>query len=208
MLPRQLSDHEHDAGDSGVRASSAELHLADLNARQKSSWRRCRTGLPALDVGVTSEPPDVFRRSPMSFEAHEDAVILGRRSYEEWAQFWPGSDIEPFASFINAVPKYVATSTPLEHGWASSHAIDGGLVDFVQDLKGRSGGDIGVHGSISVTRALLAAGVVDELRLVIAPTVAASGQRLFDGLPPVRLETIRGSVTPRGHVLVEYRVAR
>jgi dihydrofolate reductase len=71
--------------------------------------------------------------------------------------------IGPFASFINAVPKYVATSTPR----TNSRVIDGGLVDFVRQLKGRPDGDIGVHGSISVTRTLLAADVV-ELRFVIA----------------------------------------
>ena len=86
--------------------------------------------------------------------------------------------------------------------------IDGGLVDFVRHLKGRPGGDIGVHASISVTRTLLAADVVDELRLVIAPTIAGSGQRLFDGLPPIRLETIRSTASPSGHLLVDYRVVR
>ena len=105
-------------------------------------------------------------------------------------------------------PKYVATSTPLEREWTNSHVIDGGLVDFVSHLKGQPGGDIGVHGSISVTRTLLAADILDELRLVIAPTIAASGQRLFDGLPPIRLETIRGNATPSGHLLVDYRVVR
>jgi riboflavin biosynthesis pyrimidine reductase len=84
--------------------------------------------------------------------------------------------------------------------------IDGGLVDFVRDLKGRPGGDVGVHASISVTRALLAADVVDELRLVIAPTIAGSGQRLFDGLPTIGLETIRCTASPSGHLLVDYRV--
>jgi dihydrofolate reductase len=140
--------------------------------------------------------------------ATQDAVILGRRSFDEWAEFWPDSDIQPFASFINAVPKYVATSTPLEREWTNSRVIDGALVDFVQHLKRRPGSDIGVHGSISVTRALLAAGVVDELRLVIAPTIVVSGQGLFDGLPPMRLETIRSSTSPRGHLLVDYRVVR
>jgi dihydrofolate reductase len=138
--------------------------------------------------------------------ATQDVVILGRRTYDEWAEFWPGSEIQPFASFINAVPKYVATSTPLEREWTNSHVIDGELVDFVRHLKGRPGGDIGVHGSISVTRTLLAADVVDELRLVIAPTIVVSGQRLFDGLPPIRLETIRSTASPSGHLLVDYRV--
>jgi len=138
--------------------------------------------------------------------ATQDAVILGRRTYDDWAQFWPGSEIQPFASFINAVPKYVATSTRLDREWTSSRVIDGGLVDFVRHLKGQPGGDIGVHGSISVTRTLLAADVVDELRLVIAPTIAGSGQRLLDGLPLIRLETIRGAASSSGHVLVDYRV--
>ena len=138
----------------------------------------------------------------------QDAVILGRRTYDEWAGFWPGSEIEPFASFINAVPKYVATSTPLEPDWTNSRVIDGGLVDFVRHLKGRPGADIGVHGSISVTRTLLAADVVDELRLVIAPTIVGSGKRLFDGLPPLRLDLVRSTASPSGHLLVGYRVVR
>lgn len=138
--------------------------------------------------------------------AHQDTVLLGRRTYDEWAGFWPGSDIEPFASFINVVPKYVATSTPCEREWANAHVIEGGLVDFVQDLKSQPGGDIGVHGSISVGRTLLAAGLVDELRLVIAPRIVGKGQRLLEGLPTVRLETISGTATPCGHLLVSYRV--
>lgn len=86
--------------------------------------------------------------------------------------------------------------------------IDGELVDFVRQLKGRPGGDIGVHASISVARTLLAADVVDELRLVIAPAIAGSGQRLFDGAPPIPLETIRSTTSPSGHLLVDYRVVR
>jgi hypothetical protein len=57
--------------------------------------------------------------------ATQDAVILGRRSYNEWAQFWPSSQIEPFATFINGVEKYVATSTPLDQEWANSTVVDG-----------------------------------------------------------------------------------
>ncbi|MGW6282083.1 dihydrofolate reductase family protein [Kribbella sp. NPDC055071] len=138
----------------------------------------------------------------------QDAVILGRRTYDEWAPFWPGSDIEPFASFVNAAPKYVATSTPLELEWANSHAIEGGLVDFVRQLKSQPGGDIGVHGSISVTQALLAAGLVDELRLVIAPTTVGKGQRLFDELPPIRVETLSSTTSPSGYVFIDYRVVQ
>ena len=140
--------------------------------------------------------------------APQDSVILGRRSYDEWAQFWPSSDIEPFATFINGVAKYVATSTPLDRTWTNTTAVDGDLVEFVRELKNGPGGDIGVHASISVAQALLAGGVVDELTLVIAPAIAGSGRRLLDGLPGIRLESIRSGTSPTGSLLVDYRVIR
>ena len=153
--------------------------------------------LLSLD-GVAEDPDKFFTDWDDAMEANlatviaaQDAVILGRRSYGEWAGFWPGSEIEPFATFINGVTKYVATSAPLERDWANSTVIDGGLVEFVRDLKDQPGRDIGVHASISVAQALLAAGVVDELELVIAPVIVGSGRRLLDGLPPLRLESIR-----------------
>jgi dihydrofolate reductase len=136
----------------------------------------------------------------------QDAVILGRRSHDEWADHWPGSDMEPFATFINGVAKHVATSSPLDRGWANAVAIEGDLGDAVRELKAQPGGDIGVHASISVARALLAAGLVDELRLVVAPAVAGSGRRLLDGLPPIDLALLRSQSTPSGHLLLDYRV--
>jgi dihydrofolate reductase len=139
--------------------------------------------------------------------ARQDVVILGRRSYDEWARFWPKSEIEPFASFINAVRKYVATSEPLDPEWTNSTAIDvGGLVDFVRELKNQPGGDIGVHASILVAQALLEAGVVDELKLVVAPTIAGDGRKLFDGLPPIRLALVESTVSPTGYLMLDYRV--
>jgi dihydrofolate reductase len=170
--------------------------------------------LLSLD-GVAEAPDQFFTDWDEAMEANlaaviaaQDAVILGRRSYDEWAEFWPGSEIQPFAPFINGVPKYVASSAPLEREWANATVIDGGLVGFVQDLKGCPGDDIGVHASISVARTLLAADVIDELRLVIAPTIVGSGRRLLDGLPSIRLESIRSETSPSGHQLVDYRVIR
>ena len=136
----------------------------------------------------------------------QDAVILGRRSYDEWAQFWPTSEIEPFATFINGVAKHVATSTPLDREWSNATVIDGDLVEFVRQLKEQPGGTIGVHASISVAQTLIAAGVVDEIKLVIAPVVAGKGRRLLDGLPSSRLDVLRSSTSPTGHLLVDYKV--
>ena len=170
--------------------------------------------LLSLD-GVAEDPDRFFTDWDDAMEANlaaviatQDAVILGRRSYTEWAAFWPNSQIQPFATFINGVTKHVATSTPLDRGWANASAIDGGLVDFVRDLKQQRGGDVGVHASISVAQALLAGDVVDELRLVIAPRIAGRGRRLLDGLPSIQLESIRSEISPIGSLLVEYRVMR
>ena len=148
---------------------------------------------------------DVVDEAGAALIATQDAVILGRRSYDEWAAYWPSSDIEPFATFINRVAKHVATSAPLDREWANTTVIDGGLVEFVRDLKNGQGGDIGVHASISVTQTLLAARVVDELKLAIAPVIVGTGRRLFDGLPPLRLEPIRSLTSPSGYLLADYR---
>ena len=166
-----------------------------------------------LSLDGVAEAPDSFFGWDDALDASiprliatQDAVILGRHSYDEWVGFWPGSEIEPFATFINGVTKYVATSTPLDQDWANATAIDGGLVEFVRDLKQQRGGDVGVHASISVAQSLLAADVVDELRLVIGPMIAGGGRRLLDGLPAIQLEAIRSEISPTGHVLVDYRV--
>lgn len=186
----------------------------EISAEETGQTPRKVVAYELLSLDGVAEDPDRFITDWEEVEdahlasviAAQDAVILGRRSYDEWAEFWPDSEIEPFASFINAVTKYVATSSPLEREWANSRVIDGELVEFVRQLKGRPGGDIGIHASISVTQTLLAADLVDEVRLVIAPAIAGSGQRLFDGVPPMRLDLIRSTASPSGLLLVEYRV--
>jgi dihydrofolate reductase len=171
-------------------------------------------GLLSLD-GVAEDPnrfftewDEVVDASIPRLIATQDEVILGRRGYDEWVGFWPGSEIEPFATFINGVVKHVATSAPLEPQWTNARVIDGDLVEFARCLKDGPGGDIGVHGSISVAQALLAGGLVDELRLVIAPSIAGGGRRLLDGLPPIRLKLIRSETSPTGYLLVDYRLIR
>ena len=170
--------------------------------------------LVSLD-GVAEAPDTFFTDWDEAMDANlaaviasQDVVILGRRSYDDWVEYWPGSDNEPFAAFINTVPKYVATSTPLVRPWHHATAIEGGLVAFVQRLKQSSGGDIGVHASISVARALLAADAIDEVRLVVAPAIAGRGRRLLDGLPPMRLASLQSATSPSGYLLADYRILR
>jgi dihydrofolate reductase len=168
--------------------------------------------LLSLD-GVAEEPmefvtefDEVMRENLGRVIASQDAVLLGRRTYDDWAGFWPDSTIEPFASFINSVQKFVVTSTPPDSEWPPTAVVDGGLADFVTELKQQQGGDIGIHGSISMTRSLLEASLVDELRLVIAPAVQRHGRKLFDGATASRLSLTRSSTSPSGYLLVDYKV--
>jgi dihydrofolate reductase len=168
--------------------------------------------LLSLD-GVAEEPlefitefDDVMRENLARVIAAQDTVLLGRRTYDDWAAFWPTSEIEPFATFINGVEKFVVTSTPPEETWANTSAVDGGVAEFVAKLKQQSGEDIGVHGSIALTQSLLEQGLVDELRLVIAPALQINGRKLFDKVPSRRLSLTRNVTSPSGYLLLDFQV--
>ena len=170
--------------------------------------------LLSLD-GVAEQPDDfivdfddVMEESLGRVIASQDAVLLGRRTYDEWARFWPGSDIEPFASFINGVQKFVVTSTAPDHPWEGTAVIDRDLAAFVTELKQRPGGDIGVHGSILLAQALLEAELVDELRLVVAPALQMRGRKLFDRGRPERLSLTRSVTSPTGCLLLDFELRR
>lgn len=136
--------------------------------------------------------------------ATQDSVLLGRRTYNDWAEYWPTSDLQPFANFINKVEKFVATSSALDRQWEGTTPLHNGLTDFVVALKQRTGRDIGVHGSISLTQTLLEADLVDELRLVIAPALQREGRRLFDVGLPKRMSLTRSATSPSGYLMVDY----
>jgi dihydrofolate reductase len=168
--------------------------------------------LLSLD-GVAETPTDFITEWDDEVEAHlggviadQDAVLLGRRTWDEWAGFWPTSDIEPFASFINGVQKFVVTSTPLTAEWDPTTLVESDLVTFVQDLKRQPGKDIGVHGSIALTQTLLEESLIDELRLVISPALQIRGRRLFEKAAQTRLTLSRSATSPTGFLLLDYQV--
>ena len=163
--------------------------------------------------GVAEQPDafvtdfdDVMRDNLDRVIATQDAVLLGRRTYDEWAEFWPPSEIEPFASFINGVGKFVVTSTTPKENWANSSVVAAGLREFVSELRQQPGQDIGVHGSIALTQSLLQQGLVDELRLVIAPVLQINGRKLFDSGLPKQLSLTRNITSPSGHLLLDFMV--
>jgi len=107
-----------------------------------------------------------------------DAQLLGRVTYEGFAAAWPQQEGE-FADLFNGMPKHVATRTLQRFDWNNASPLQGELADAVAELKAGEGAPIYVHGSASIVRALLPAGLVDELRLMIHPVAIGGGKRLF-----------------------------
>ena len=140
----------------------------------------------------------------------QDAVLLGRVTYTEWAQYWPTSTDEPFASWINSTPKYVASGALDSVAWPNSTLIKGPVADFVTELREQPGGTIGVAGSPSLVRSLLDQGLLDELTLMISPVIAGGRRkRLFaDDARLTSLELIEAQPTSSGALIATYRPIR
>jgi dihydrofolate reductase len=167
--------------------------------------------LLSLD-GVAEQPEefitdfdDEMEKNLLRVITSQDTVLLGRGTFDDWAEFWPTSDIQPFADFINGVEKFVATSTTPSRTWHNSTIIDGDVSQFVTELKQMPGGDIGVHGSITLLQSLFEVGLVDELRLVVAPALAMHGLKLFDKGLPSRLALTRQVASPAGYLLLDFQ---
>jgi dihydrofolate reductase len=107
-----------------------------------------------------------------------DALLLGRRTYEGFAEAWPSREGE-FADRFNSMPKYVVSSTLNNPEWTNTTVLGGDVPDEVAKLKEQYDGDIVVHGSRQLAQALLEGDLVDELRLMVFPVVLGKGERLF-----------------------------
>ena len=141
----------------------------------------------------------------------QDAVLLGRVTFAEWAGYWPTSTDEPFATWINTTPKYVASTTldSVDH-WSNSTLIKGSVADFVAELRRQQGGTIGTAGSPTLVRYLIEHGLLDELTLMISPVVAGGGRtRLFpDDAALTNFELVEALPTSSGAVIATYHPIR
>jgi dihydrofolate reductase len=141
--------------------------------------------------------------------AEEDAMLLGRVTYQEWADYWPTSTVEPFASHINRVSKYVVSNSLEDVQWGphgNATLLKGSIAETVTTLKQQPGKSIGVHGSPTLVESLLHAGLLDELRLEIYPVVAGRGARLFHaGKPVEHLQLAASKITSNGVAILTYQ---
>ena len=181
------------------------------------------TEFVSLD-GVVEDPggSENFRHGGWSFEissgdeggkfkldetAASEALLLGRVTYEGFAEAWPSREGE-FADKFNTMPKYVVTSTLEEPEWRNTTVLKGDVAEEVAKLKENVDGDIVVHGSARLAQTLLEHDLVDELRLMVYPVMLGSGKRLFgDTSDKKPLKLVDSKIVGDGVAILVYQRA-
>jgi dihydrofolate reductase len=144
---------------------------------------------------------DDMGQAMSGFFEEADAFLLGRRTYEIFAGFWPKvtDPNDPIASKLNNLPKYVPTRTLEQASWSDTTLLKGDLAEEVAALKAHSGRELQVHGSGTLAQALMQHGLVDEYRLLTYPVILGAGRRLFaDGAKPAALRFVHHRTTSAG----------
>jgi dihydrofolate reductase len=141
-------------------------------------------------------------------EAHGTGfdLLLGRRTYDLWAGYWPKAGNSPLANSLNAATKYVATHRPDSLGWGPAKDLGADMIEGVRRLKAASGPDLVLWGSSTLTSPLLGQGLVDEVVLIVYPVLLGRGKRFFSDQADAReLAFVSTKVTSTGVLINTYR---
>ena len=168
---------------------------------RRGGFERGGWAMPLLDNESGTFLNQVYERA--------DAFLFGRRTYEIFAGSWgtwadPGDN--PIWTALNTRPKYLASTTLTDPGWADTTVLSGDLAAAIGELKAKPGGELQVHGSGNLVRWLFANQLVDELTLLVCPVVVGQGRRLFpDTGPDTALDLVESRSTPSGVTIQVYR---
>jgi dihydrofolate reductase len=133
-------------------------------------------------------------------------LLLGRRTYEIFAGYWPFAGDNTIARAFNQATKFVVTRTLQQLDWANSRSIGGDVINGIRRLKASDGPELHIWGSSELLQMLIAADLVDEFRLWIIPVILGQGKRLFEkGVPPRALTLVKSHTSPSGVVFNTYR---
>ena len=192
--------------------------------RKKQTGRKVRIFEHSSLDGVISPPGNddyahggwmAPYRSPAGLEAVLEAqgetfdLLLGRRTYDLWATFWPKAGKSPVARGLNAATKYVATHRPESLRWGPVKDLGSDITRSVRDIKSEDGPDLIVWGSSTLTSVLLEQGLVDEVVLLVYPILLGAGKRFFsDSVAPRAFALVSTKATPKGVLINTYRTAR
>ncbi|HAY05157.1 MAG TPA: dihydrofolate reductase family protein [Hyphomonas sp.] len=151
---------------------------------------------PVLDEAVETAHAAVFD------------LLLGRRTYDIWAGYWPHAGESPIATKFNGAVKYVATHRPESLGWGPAENLGTDIVAGIRRLKAQEGPDLVAWGSSSVAAALLEHGLADEVVLIVVPVILGTGKRVFpEGTPPRELKLIRSRTGTSGLMIHTFEPA-
>ena len=179
-------------------------------------------GIMQSPGGPEEDPRGGFTRGgwamPFLDEAMEEALgkimsgefdmLLGRRTYEIFATYWPYTGDNPIAKAFTKATKYVVTNSLDRFDWVNSQPIGGDAVDEIRRLKASDGSQLHLWGSSELLHTLIAAELVDEFRLWVFPLVLGKGKRLFEnGVPPRGLTLVESRSAPKGVLFNTYRPA-
>ena len=150
---------------------------------------------------------DDFGNAIDGWFAHADAFLLGRKTYQIFASYWPkATHPERVSSQLNTLPKYVASTTLESVDWEGSHLLRGDVVEAVTALKGQPGDELQAHGSGDLAQTLIEHDLVDEYRLLYFPVHLGTGKKLFrDGAKAAALTLVDSSTTSTGVIIATYR---
>ena len=163
-----------------------------------------RSGRNAWALRFQTDEDEVFNKGQAM---SADAFLLGRRTWQIWAAFWPTQTAgdQSLTDQMNNIPKYVVSTTLKRADWNNTTIISGDIADRVAKLKEQPGGDMLVYGSPDLVDELLRHQLVDEYRLLVYPVILGSGKRLFrDRIDTHYLHLVESRTFPSGVVLLRY----
>jgi len=135
-------------------------------------------------------------------------LLLGRRTYDMWSDFWPKAPSSPMADRLNAATKFIATHRPENLEWGPAEGLGPDLSQGIRRIQSQDGPDLILSGSSTLTSTLLEQGLADEVLLVVYPVLLGRGKRFFaEGTPARSLELLSTNTTPSGIVFSAYKAA-
>jgi len=186
---RKLRIFEHVSLDGVIQ------HSADDDGFPYSDWTAPYRSPTGLEV-VTAAQGERFD------------LLLGRRTYDIWAGFWPQAPSSPIADGINGATKFVATHRPESLEWGPCERLGPDVAESVRRVKSEDGPDLVLWGSSTLTSPLLEHGLADEVLLFVYPVLLGTGKRLFaDGTPPRSFELVNTQALQTGVIFHRYRAA-
>ncbi len=164
-------------------------------------------GFPYSDWTAPYRSP-AGRDAVLAAQGERFDLLLGRRTYDLWSEFWPKAPSSPMSDGLNAATKYIATHRPESLEWGPVESLGPDVVEGVRRIKSQEGPDIVLWGSSTLVPTLLEQGLADEILLIVYPVVLGTGKRFFaEGTPARAFELVRSEAFPSGIVFSTYKTA-